>query len=297
MDGVRDDLIRQIKLTKFDPTKQLVIYSDASQVGIGSFLAQQNDDGSLETIAYFSKRLSPAMQRNGATVREAYGVIMALQAAKPYVMCSQRPTIVYSDARSLSFVQQSTRSELSIRLLQQVEGLSFELRYVAGRLNSAADGLSRLGMEGARTLSAVGYTSALDDLLERLSDSPVRKADSVWVYMSEHWSVPPGPIVAHAARQGDGYGQAGPYAGCYSFTPGPVHTPVQYTYVCGASEGRLVAGVAGSNSDAPRPGRRHPSRRHGSNYPSNAERVDTGSQALLLGLQPSMAHSQRRQRL
>jgi transposase InsO family protein len=186
MDGVRDDLIRQIKLTKFDPNKQLVIYSDASQVGIGSFLAQQNDDGSLETIAYFSKRLSPAMQRNGATVREAYGVIMALQAAKPYVMCSQRPTIVYSDARSLSFVQQSTRSELSIRLLQQVEGLSFELRYVAGRLNSAADGLSRLGMEGARTLSAVGYTSALDDLLERLSDSPVRKADSVWVYMSEH---------------------------------------------------------------------------------------------------------------
>ena len=111
---------------------------------------------------------------------------MALQAAKPYVMCSQRPTIVYSDARSLSFVQQSTRSELSIRLLQQVEGLSFELRYVAGRLNSAADGLSRLGMEGASTLSAAGYATALDDLLEHLSSSPVRAAESVWVYMSEH---------------------------------------------------------------------------------------------------------------
>ena len=186
MDGVRDDLMRQIRLTKFDPTKQLVIYSDASQVGIGSFLAMQNDDGTLDTIAYFSKRLSPAMQRNGATVREAYGVIMALQAAKPYVMCTHRPTIVYSDARSLSFVQQSTRSELSVRLLQQVEGLSFELRYVAGRLNTAADGLSRLGMEGARTLSAAGYASALDDLLEHLSDSPVRAALAVWVYMSEH---------------------------------------------------------------------------------------------------------------
>ena len=186
IDGVREDLIQQIKLTKFDPAKQLVIYSDASQVGIGSFLAQEGDDGSLETIAFFSKRLSPAMQRNGATVREAYGVIMALQAAKPYVMCSERPTIVYSDARSLSFVQQSTRSELSIRLLQQVEGLSFELRYVAGRLNTAADGLSRLGMEGARTLSAAGYAAALDDLLENLSSSSVRTAESVWVYMSEH---------------------------------------------------------------------------------------------------------------
>ena len=38
MDGVREDLIQQIKLTKFDPAKQLVIYSDASQAGIGSFL-------------------------------------------------------------------------------------------------------------------------------------------------------------------------------------------------------------------------------------------------------------------
>jgi hypothetical protein len=179
MDSVRDDLIRQIRLNKFDPTKQLVMYSDASQMGIGSFLAMTGHSNRLLSLANACPRPSDATARPCAKHMES-----SWRSRTSYAPTGRRSSTP-TPSRCLLCSKAHGVSSLCA-CSNKVEGLRFELRYVAGRLNAAADGLSRLGMEGARTLSAAGYAAALDDLLEHLSDSHMRIAGSVWVYMSEY---------------------------------------------------------------------------------------------------------------
>ena len=113
-------------------------------------------------------------------------MIFALHAARVYTLSSPYPTTVYTDCRSLTFVKDSTRSELSLRFLQKIEDQRFVIRYKKVAENQVADAYSRLPLLGPDLLSPAGTAIALDDLLEHVADSPLRRARTVWVHMSEY---------------------------------------------------------------------------------------------------------------
>ncbi|CAB1101267.1 unnamed protein product [Ectocarpus sp. CCAP 1310/34] len=67
-----------------DFSKEFVIHVDASEVGAGAFLAQQNGDD-VNIVAYFSQRFNKSQQHYSATMKECYAVVLAIQHWRPYL--------------------------------------------------------------------------------------------------------------------------------------------------------------------------------------------------------------------
>lgn len=184
-DHVRDALIDDVRLYAFDPALPLVMHTDASGTAEAAWLAQTDAEGHVRTIAFYSKSFSQTMRRQGATAREAHAVVFGLHAARVYCHSSPFETTVFTDCRSLTFVKDSTRSELSSRFLEKLQDIRYKLRYKRGVENTVADAFSRLDLYGPDELSPAGTATALDDLLEHLDGTHVHSARDVWTYMSE----------------------------------------------------------------------------------------------------------------
>ena len=57
-------LTSELFLTHFDPKMELILASDASNVGIGAVLLHKNKLGAIKTIAHVSRGLSTAEKKN-----------------------------------------------------------------------------------------------------------------------------------------------------------------------------------------------------------------------------------------
>ena len=60
-----------------------VLYTDASDVGIGAVLCQKADDGDEKVISFASKAFSGAEKNLTTTEKEAYAVVWTLGATGP----------------------------------------------------------------------------------------------------------------------------------------------------------------------------------------------------------------------
>jgi hypothetical protein len=183
---VRDKLLEGVKLHAFNPDWPLCLACDASGYAQAGWLYQLDPQGNQHTIAFFSKSFSQTMRRQGATAREAHAVIYALDAARVYCHSSPFPVTVYTDCRSLTFVKDSSRSELSSRFLSKIQDINYVIRYRRGADNYVPDAFSRLQLDGPDLLSPAGTATALDDLFGHLDGTPVQRARNVWVYVSEY---------------------------------------------------------------------------------------------------------------
>ena len=65
--------------------KPFIIHVDASDCGVGAFLAQKDDNGELAIIAYFSKRFTSSQQHYSATQKECLAVVLAVTHWRPYI--------------------------------------------------------------------------------------------------------------------------------------------------------------------------------------------------------------------
>ena len=154
----------------FDPQLPLVIHCDASQYAAGAWLAQVLPNGDYRSLAYYSTTLSPTQTTWSAFMREAWCLLWALTKCEVYMNSSRFPTLVYSDAHSLQFVQASTRTELSSRLLARVSHLRFRVLHIPGRSNIIADALSRFKQKGIREMADATKKEALTTLLSSLPE-------------------------------------------------------------------------------------------------------------------------------
>ena len=71
-------------LSYFNPHKKATILVDASPVGLGSILCQEN-----RVVAYASRSLSPVEQRYSQTEREAFAVLFACEHFHLYMYGAQ----------------------------------------------------------------------------------------------------------------------------------------------------------------------------------------------------------------
>ena len=113
---------------------QLVVVSDASNVGCGSMLGQINDQGKIEPLQFYSKIFADAEKRQPIRMRELYAIFYALHKWKSILMAEDFS--VLSDHRSLEFLSNTTTNELNVRLFNILYFLghfSFKVLHVPGR--------------------------------------------------------------------------------------------------------------------------------------------------------------------
>lgn len=124
-------------LAIFDRAKPILIYTDASGVGVSGILKQVQDDG-----AYFSRKLSEAQCKRKAIYIEALAIKEAVRYWKFWLL-GHRFTVV-TDHKPLEHLNLKSRTDEELGdLAHELLQFDFDVIYRPGSRNSEADCLSR----------------------------------------------------------------------------------------------------------------------------------------------------------
>jgi hypothetical protein len=174
-----DDAFQQLKqalmtaplLQMPDFSKRFVVDCDASSAGFGAVLHQ--GDG---TIAFFSRAVAPHHQKLPAYERELIGLIKAVHNWRPYLW--GRAFTVRTDHYSLKFLLDQWLSTIPQHTwVSKLFGYDLTVEYRPGKLNGAADALSRRDEEVAAIHSLSAPTLQLFDALRAEANTDPQVAD------------------------------------------------------------------------------------------------------------------------
>ena len=135
-----------------DFTKPFLLQVDASGRGLGAVLNQQQD-GKLHPIAFASRGLTPTEQRYPAHKLEFLAMKWAIS-EKFHDYLYGNSFEVITDNNPLTYVLTSAKLDATgLRWVAALSSYNFGIRYKPGKLNTAADALSRLSTDDYVELS------------------------------------------------------------------------------------------------------------------------------------------------
>ncbi|KAF5778414.1 putative nucleotidyltransferase, Ribonuclease H [Helianthus annuus] len=148
-----------------DFSKPFTVETDASGTGIGAILSQDK-----QPIAYYSLKLSPRMQAASAYQREMFAITQAIAKWRQYLL--GRKFQIITDQQSLKNLQdQVIQTPDQQKWLGKLLGFDFDILYRPGKLNTAADALSRVFSSQMLALSSQD-SSFLVDLQGKIQADP-----------------------------------------------------------------------------------------------------------------------------
>lgn len=140
-----------------DGTRLLVICTDASTVGLGAVLSQEEDDKQLHPVYLASKRLSNVERRYHVTDLEALAVIFAIRRFHMFIYGLL--TIVLTDHQPLTALFNRNVSARVLRWSLEIQW--YNLEYVKGKTSVVADALSRCAAGWSSVDSVTGVEEAV----------------------------------------------------------------------------------------------------------------------------------------
>lgn len=142
--------------------KPFFLHCDASSVGIGSVLCQEDEQHEQHPIAYYSRALSKCEQNYSTTERELLSVLDSIEHFRPYIE-GMNFTIV-TDHASLQWLLRLTNpSGRLARWAARIAQFSFDVIHKKGSLHTVPDTLSRLEIN-AIDITSIDYPN--DDIID-----------------------------------------------------------------------------------------------------------------------------------
>ena len=143
-EALRNACITAPVLAFADHTKPFVLETDASKEALGAVLSQVQPDGTTKPVAYGSRTTTAGEKNYHSTKLEFLALKWAVSDEfKDYLIC--QPFVVKTDNNPLTYIFTTPHLDaVGHRWVQQLAGFNFEIKYVRGRNNGAADALSRL---------------------------------------------------------------------------------------------------------------------------------------------------------
>jgi len=119
------------------------VFTDASGSGIGALLCQKDADNQLKTVDIISRRLSEAEKRYSTSERELLAIVFALKKWRHLVDGGE--IFCFTDHKPLVLLKKTSDTQGRIaKWLIHISALNAKLIFYPGKLNVAADALSRL---------------------------------------------------------------------------------------------------------------------------------------------------------
>ena len=119
-----------------------ILYTDASNIGVGAVLAQEDGEGRERVISYASKAFSGSEKNWTTTEKEAYAVVWALQYFHPYVY--GRKVVIYTDHKALKWLKNIKHPNGKLaRWILKLEEYDYTIEHKSGQMMQHADALSR----------------------------------------------------------------------------------------------------------------------------------------------------------
>ena len=168
-------------LRQFDPTKPCIALVDASKTGLGGCLSQQHD-GELYPVSYSSHRLTAAEQNYPITELEGLAILHFICCHRHFLVRNPFTLRVLSDHQPLQWVQKvSTASGRLARWLMELADYDFRIEFIPGKVNDAADALSRLhAATPADATSSIEFRDYLREQEVMCADTELLFADYVF---------------------------------------------------------------------------------------------------------------------
>jgi len=119
-----------------DPTAPLALVTDASTIAMGAVLQQRVQD-SRQSLAFFSRKLSPAQQKYSAYNREHLAIYEAVNHFRH--MLEARHFTILTDHKPLTFAFHQKRDKCSPRQFNQLDFISqftTDILHISGQDNS-----------------------------------------------------------------------------------------------------------------------------------------------------------------
>lgn len=169
-----------------DVCKPFIINCDASSVGIGYVLAQEDDSGREHPICYGGRSLNSCERSYSITELECLALVEAVRQFNGYL--SNSTFTVYTDHLSLRFLQtlKTTTTGRLLRWSIALQGYNFKIEYKSGKTNANADALSRRsyppitdehGADDEHILANITNRRRLDDINIIMEDDLVSPPD------------------------------------------------------------------------------------------------------------------------
>ena len=127
----------------FDKCFKLAV--DASDVGIGAVLLQEDNNGIDHPVCYFSKKFNKHQKNYSTIEKECLALILAIQQFEVYLTSSTSPIVVFSDHNPLSFLHKlKNKNQRSLRWSLLLQEFNLDIRHIKGKDNIIPDALSRV---------------------------------------------------------------------------------------------------------------------------------------------------------
>ena len=127
-----------------DFQKPFLLMVNASDIGAGAVLMQQDDKGIEHPICYFSRKYD-MHQKNYSTIeKEALALLLALQHFDVYLSTVLFPITVLTDHNPLVFVNKmKNNNQRLLRWCLCFQEYNLNIQHIQGRENVIADALSQ----------------------------------------------------------------------------------------------------------------------------------------------------------
>ena len=126
-----------------DFQKDFKLMIDASDLGVGAVLLQDND-GLEKPIAYFSKKLNESQAKYSTIEKELLALILALKHFEIYISAGPGPLRVFSDHNPLKYVNRfKNHNKRLMNWSLFLQDFNIIIEHIRGKDNIVADCLSR----------------------------------------------------------------------------------------------------------------------------------------------------------
>ena len=144
-------------------SKPFHVHTDASKLGVGAVLMQEDDQHHLRPIQYASQALSPTQQRWDTREHELYAVKWAIEQWRPYLL--GRKFFVETDHANLKWLCSIAPHKAKLaRWASLLAEYDFELCHRPGHTNAVPDALSRYPTPNQTQHEGVLFTTQVDIL-------------------------------------------------------------------------------------------------------------------------------------
>ena len=123
---------------KFGPSRTFTLETDASTVGLGAILSQEQDDGTVYPAAYASRSVDKHERNYGILELETLGLVWAVRYFRPYIL--GHPCLVYTDHIACLSILNTTRPSGKLaRWALIIQEIDLTIRHKSGKKNTNAD--------------------------------------------------------------------------------------------------------------------------------------------------------------
>ena len=143
-DELKDRFCSAPILMRFDPEKEILVETDASDYVSAGILSQRDDDNVLRPVAFFSKKHSTAECNYEIYDKELLAIIRAFEEWRPELEGSAFPIQVLSDHKNLEYFMSTKKlSRRQARWSEFLSRFNFVITYRPGKLGGKPDALTR----------------------------------------------------------------------------------------------------------------------------------------------------------